>query len=244
MAIYNRLDRLELSVTPSELERLAVALAASLVFHVVAVTGLVHFSPGAGSGLNPGHSERPTLQLRLQSLAAEAATTTPEIPPIVADNTPLASPPTSDVLPDKLPVPAIAPLEGGPRSETGLVSLPQPYYHTARELDRRAVPKTKIKPPYPEEAGNLDGYVILRLLINEAGKVDEAIVVQSEPAGIFDLAARDAFGNILFTPGIKNGIPVKSQMMIEVRYHREEAIPHPASATEATKTIRQILPLR
>lgn len=218
MAIYNLPHRLEFSAPTSESARLAAALAASLVFHVAAFTGLVHFSPGAGgSGPSPSHSARSTVQARLQPLAEGIPAAAPETPPVLADNAPLAPP------------------GGGSRTETGLVSLPQPYYHTARELDQRAAPKTKIKPPYPEAAGNLEGYVILRLLINEAGKVDETVVVRSEPGGIFDSTARDAFGNALFTPGIKNGIPVKSQMMIEVRYRREEAAPQPASAVEATK---------
>lgn len=219
---------LEFSVPADQSARLAAALAASLVLHVAAFTGLVHFSPGpGGSGSSSSHSVRSTVQARLQPLAegvpaAEVVETSPETspetPPVLADNAPPAPPP-----------------EGGPRNETGLVPLPQPYYHSALELDQRAMPKAEIMPPYPDAAGDLQGFVVLRLLINEAGKVDETIVVRSEPEGIFDSTARDAFGGALFTPGIKNGIPVKSQMMIEVRYRREETAPHPASAVEATK---------
>lgn len=99
----------------------------------------------------------------------------------------------------------------------------EPYYYPAKELDKRAVPLAAINPVYPEASltKKIEGYVVLRLLINETGKVDKVEVMKSVPVGVFDSSARSAFGKARFSPALKNGAAVKSQMVVEVKYQND-----------------------
>jgi len=96
-----------------------------------------------------------------------------------------------------------------------------PRYYLGSELDQRAVPLQAIEPEYPAAAGAREGTLMLRLLINEHGRVDDIIVVRAEPKGVFESPARSAFAGARFSPGVREGAPVKSQLLIEVDYrHR------------------------
>ena len=57
-----------------------------------------------------------------------------------------------------------------------------------------------------------------RLLINEFGVVDQAAVVRSVPKGLFEKSALEAFAAARFSPGMLMGLPVKSQVTIEVEF--------------------------
>ena len=60
--------------------------------------------------------------------------------------------------------------------------------------------------------------VVLRVLISERGVVDNVAVVRAEPRGVFDQAAIDAFSKARFSPGLAAGMPVKSQITVEVQF--------------------------
>ena len=85
-------------------------------------------------------------------------------------------------------------------------------------LDPQPYPLHEINPAYPQHAGSLEGSVVLRLLINERGIVDDAVVVSSFPKDVFDESAVMAFRSALFSPGMFLGMPVKSQLTIEVEF--------------------------
>jgi TonB family protein len=85
-------------------------------------------------------------------------------------------------------------------------------------LDPQPYPLHEINPVYPQHAGSLEGSVVLRLLINERGIVDDAVVVSSFPKDVFDESAVMAFRSALFSPGMFLGMPVKSQLTIEVEF--------------------------
>lgn len=91
-------------------------------------------------------------------------------------------------------------------------------YLPATKLDQGPTPLHDIEPVYPIEAELQDGRVILRLLIDEMGSVDQAEVVRATPSGLFENAAIEAFGSAKFSPGMLLGVPVKSQVTIEVRF--------------------------
>ena len=63
-----------------------------------------------------------------------------------------------------------------------------------------------------------EGSVVLRLLVGEAGEVDEVAVVRAFPRGLFEASALAAFGQAKFSPGLLLGVPVKSQITIEVQF--------------------------
>ena len=95
---------------------------------------------------------------------------------------------------------------------------PAPDYLAAGRLDPGPIPLEEIEPAYPEAAGLTRGIVVLRLLINERGQVDDVAVVRAAPRGLFEGSALAAFGDAKFSPGMMLGVPVKSQVTIEVEF--------------------------
>jgi protein TonB len=95
---------------------------------------------------------------------------------------------------------------------------PAPSYRSSGELDPPPTPMQAIEPDYPEAAGMQEGSVVLRLLISSSGDVDEVAVVRATPPGLFEASALQAFAKAKFSPGYFLGIPVKSQIFIEVGY--------------------------
>ncbi|MDH4326857.1 MAG: energy transducer TonB [Betaproteobacteria bacterium] len=98
-----------------------------------------------------------------------------------------------------------------------------PKYYPAQELDERPLIRTPVYPEFPADAPVASGRVVLRLLINEAGAVDEAKVLRASPAGVFDAAAMEAFAPARFIPGRKDGAAVRSAVTLELRFG--EALP-------------------
>ena len=101
--------------------------------------------------------------------------------------------------------------------------LPGPWYYPARYLHRRPSPLHPIKPEYPPQAQAIAGRVVLVLLLNEKGGVDDYRIEASEPPGIFEDAVIRAFTRETYAPGMITGYPVKSQMLVEVRFEPGEA---------------------
>jgi periplasmic protein TonB len=105
-----------------------------------------------------------------------------------------------------------------PTPNAGGSSLPAaPDYMLGARLDPGPRPLEDIDPDYPDPYLR-EGTVVLRLLISDTGQVDNVAVVRSQPPGVFDAAALDAFGKAKFAPGRAAGIPVKSQITVEVRF--------------------------
>lgn len=116
--------------------------------------------------------------------------------------------------------PAAASGETAPRS-----LLPRPHYFLTRELDVRPGIMTRTEPEYPEAAARrfLSGRVVVRLYIGEDGGVEKVDVVSADPPGYFEDAAARAFLAARFSPGMKNGRPVKVQMTLEVNFDSADA---------------------
>lgn len=111
--------------------------------------------------------------------------------------------------------PASAPIAG--------IELPlsrDPTYYPARQLDVYPQPLEPIKLIYPDRAAaqRLDGNLLLLLLIDELGVVNEASVVEARPEGYFEEAALSVFRATRFSPAQKQGHPVKSRVLLQVNY--------------------------
>ena len=62
---------------------------------------------------------------------------------------------------------------------------------------------------YPTTARKRDrGYVTLSLLINDSGHVEDIVIVESHPSGIFEQSAKDTVVQWSFAPGEYQGQPV------------------------------------
>ena len=114
------------------------------------------------------------------------------------------------------PAPAASMPAARSQAEPGLP--PAPAYLSGGRLDPGPRPLQDVEPAFPDEAGQQHGIVVLRLLINEFGVVDQAAVVRSVPKGLFEKSALEAFTAARFSPGMVLGLPVKSQVTIEVEF--------------------------
>lgn len=95
---------------------------------------------------------------------------------------------------------------------------PASGYAFGAQLDPGPTPLDEIEPLFPAEAGLQEGVVVLRVLISEAGVVDDVAVIRSSPKGLFERSALVAFQNARFSPGMRLGAPVKSQINVEVNF--------------------------
>jgi bla regulator protein blaR1 len=89
----------------------------------------------------------------------------------------------------------------------------------APETAAAIVPKQPA-PAYPGEAKarQQSGHVVLRLRVGPDGRVREAIVEKSVPAGVFDAASLDAVKQWTFDPPAENGVPAEGWVRVPIRF--------------------------
>jgi TonB family protein len=82
----------------------------------------------------------------------------------------------------------------------------------------------EISPHYPDAAfaARTKGYVRLELLIDRIGEVVSARVMESQPPGVFDDAAWQAFHKARFQPAYEYGQPVASQASVKVVFDPDD----------------------
>ncbi|MGF1512025.1 MAG: energy transducer TonB [Myxococcota bacterium] len=80
------------------------------------------------------------------------------------------------------------------------------------EPDREAIVQRRPAPRYPNDARRrgVEGFVVLRMRVNVRGQVDDAVVVEAEPPGIFDRSAKSAALAYRFSPARSGGRSVAS----------------------------------
>jgi len=193
--------------------RLGTALVASAALHLGLAQQLSFFP---GSPFQRGAAR--SMPLQAHFIAAEDH---PETSGVSGTGEARAGNRARTPVPATVPTPSSAP---GPAQvpeveETRGIAIGQePRYFLGSELDRRPVALAPIEPEYPATAGPEGAYLVLRLLIGESGAVDRVRVLVSDPERVFDESAIAAFGRARFSPGVRHGMPVKSQMYIELKY--------------------------
>jgi protein TonB len=96
--------------------------------------------------------------------------------------------------------------------------LVDPAWYEAKDLDSYPQPLAPVQPIYPSSATDISGDVTLLLQVDEFGAVRQLSVVTSEPAGYFEEAALRAFQLARFAPAQREGHPVRSRIVIKVRF--------------------------
>lgn len=202
-------------------EKLALTLAASLLLHFALIFGLqIRAAP------SPSHVSR-VIQARLVEApgtapAVEAAQLPePEVLAVEAQEIPLPEPSISEPATAATPLASAATPETNPSLPSIEVPLIEdPTYYPALEVDVHPTALQHIQPAYPDEAAsaNISGSVVLVLLLDEGGKVQDLSVEEANPPGIFEQSTLDAFRNARFSPAQRNGRVVKSRMRIKVTY--------------------------
>ncbi|BCS88081.1 energy transducer TonB [Pseudodesulfovibrio sediminis] len=123
-------------------------------------------------------------------------------------------PATGDV-----PLPALSGPSGlslaAPAAPTGGMFEPG-----APAFDKPPQVLTRLDPYYPPAARRTgtEGQVLIRVLVDENGRVESADVIRSEPAGVFDAAAIKAVRGWRFSPAQRAGQPVAVRIDIPISF--------------------------
>lgn len=197
--------------------RLAAALAASAALHAGAAYVAATLPPGVPSGAG-AQLAAPPVTLRI--LGADTPSADPPVTAASALNAPSAAP-------EPAAVASAAPPAGAP---FGVREAPR--YYPPSQLHERPYLLTRVEPTYPQGAPPDGGAAVLRVLIGEDGKVERVVVVSSDPVDKFGEAAAAAFSGAQFSPGELNGVAVKSQLLIEMKF---SALLPPGTAPAAAK---------
>lgn len=77
--------------------------------------------------------------------------------------------------------------------------------------DGEYLPIVKVAPIYPSRAQSrgIEGWVLLQFTVTQTGAVRDPVVLEAEPAGIFDEAAKRAVVKFKYKPRVENGQPVE-----------------------------------
>ena len=73
--------------------------------------------------------------------------------------------------------------------------------------DGEYLPIVKVAPMYPESAAErgIEGYVLLEFTVTETGATADPVVIEAQPKGIFDDAAKKAVLKFKYKPRVENG---------------------------------------
>lgn len=77
--------------------------------------------------------------------------------------------------------------------------------------DGEYLPIVKVAPIYPSGAQSrgVEGWVLLEFTVTETGAVRDPVVLEAEPSGTFDEAAKRAVVKFKYKPRVENGKPVQ-----------------------------------
>ena len=91
---------------------------------------------------------------------------------------------------------------------------------TIGEVDSPPIPVVRIPPIYPISARmkGIEGWVIVRFIVDEAGRVSHIRILESKPEGIFDDSVIRCVSNWRFKPAVFEGIKVKTLVQTKIRF--------------------------
>jgi hypothetical protein len=107
-----------------------------------------------------------------------------------------------------------------------ILAVDQPYYFREDQLSAQPFLVRDVDFPQGPLFGALTTQAaVLRLMIGERGEIDEVVIEQSPLSGVAAEMLKDTFSKLRFRPGMIDGMPVRSQMTIEVKIER--TVPSP-----------------
>lgn len=110
------------------------------------------------------------------------------------------------------PVPVVAPPQP--------VSRPAPAVSSEPRISTSVIPLERIPPKYPARAAerHVEGWVKIEFTITTDGTVEDAAVVEAEPAEVFDEAALKAIRQWIFKEKIVNGVAVEQRAVQTLQF--------------------------
>ncbi len=148
-----------------------------------------------------------------------------EIPPEVD-----IPPPPKEIARPKIPVESLdesveeeETIEDTDFDPTNMPDAPPPPSSSGQEFyvfDKAPKPKRIVEPEYPTLARNagIEGTIILKITVDEKGRVIRAVVLKSAAQGIFDQAAIKAAEQWIFDPAEQSGNPVKATITVPLEF--------------------------
>lgn len=217
-------------------------VARSRIVTAVALSAALHLSFIYGIAPRPGARARPIAPLAARLIPemipetpAPAASRLTPAPPLAVErvassvlSVPAAAP--------EVPLVSTPPSNGAQRFERREDSvlpkadLPFPVdlqWYEGRDLDTYPRANSSLDAPYPAfaQAEGVRGTVTLLLAIDETGAVHDASIVNAEPPGYFEEAALNCARRAQFVPGEKDGHPVRSRIIVKLRYAPQDPAP-------------------
>jgi hypothetical protein len=207
---------------PASAGRLVLAILASAVLHAA-------FIAAGGGQLNGGILPANTVQALLQHQPLSLLQITAPETEITdrSENGPQAPLETAapvQVTTAEQPMPPQA-SEQAPPAVDALIPLGEASrYYLAHELDVRPQIMTRVDPEYPASAlsRGLSVAFQTRIYIDETGRVERVMVPEGEESDLFAPAVVRAFLAARYSPGIRNGAPVKSLILLEMKFETME----------------------
>jgi protein TonB len=79
-----------------------------------------------------------------------------------------------------------------------------------------------VPPVYPDDAlaHGISGWVDLEFTVTGDGKVADIVVLNAEPSGVFERAARAALAHSRYRPVQRDGVPVAQRTRMRVRFQQ------------------------
>ena len=110
-------------------------------------------------------------------------------------------------------------IELNPRMLSGPQVALKRFYELG-ELDHPPRPLVKMPPVYPYKAKRLEieGYVKIKFLVDEEGKVSRVSVLDASPKGVFEDSVLQTLPSWKFSPGKVVGEPVSSWVVTTIRF--------------------------
>lgn len=87
-------------------------------------------------------------------------------------------------------------------------------------VDQRPSISRRVMPEYPDRARrmNMQGQVVVQLVVDVSGNPQQCAIYSSDPAGVFDDAALAAARRTRFLPGKVHGQPVNTIVLIPYQF--------------------------
>ncbi len=111
-----------------------------------------------------------------------------------------------------------------PKFSLSKVDLPElKSVYGLSEIDHPLVPVVRIPPIYPLRAKRMgiEGWVKIRFVVDENGRVGRIKVLESHPKGVFEDATIRAVSRWRFKPGTVDGVPVKTMVETSIKFKLE-----------------------
>ena len=96
--------------------------------------------------------------------------------------------------------------------------------YASERIDQPPELREQVRPLYPYRARvrGVEGYVDVRFVVDETGRVGDEQVLADSPPGVFADAALRALRRWQFNPGVHGGRPVRTLMRIRIRFDLED----------------------